>query len=287
MKRLYISPIFRSVGKQKVITALIECAKKHNYEIVNFSTIPKDMTENDVLVIWNRHARQDHFAKAFERVKAKVLVLENAYIKLRRADRFVSIGYGWHNNIKFAPKLMDRGERWESFEIDLKPWQEKGEHILIATQAKMLDWPGLGHESYRQPGGWDSRICQLTRAMSKRPILFRQHPNGHSDKIKYEPLKKVKNLTISDGSKPIKNDLRKAWCSVLHTSNAATESLINGVPVFYTGPDIYLSQLCHKEISMIEKPFRSDERENYFKRMAWAQYSLSEISSGFFFDVVL
>lgn len=296
MKSIYLSN-FIARNKNRRAGGLYDClvkgAKKYGYVV---RMAPMDYRElnskridtTDILIVWNRHCGQDELALKFENRGARVLSIENPYIKVE-GEKYISVGYGHHNNMMFAPKCLDNGERFKSFNKEIKPWKTDGENILITTQAKKFDNHGLGINHIRQPALWDSEIIESLKRKTTKHIVFRQHPNGK--KFKDVPDKRLfSGITLSSPNIkniPLLDDLKDAHGLVTWNSNSATEALLEGVPVFYCASYIFSAECCNQGIHHINNPKKPDNRNTMFNRMAWAQYTLPEVASGYFFEVVL
>lgn len=287
--KIFYSPLVKRINPPW-FNALIRGSKKHGFtehhEITpaNLSTI----SPNDVLLIWNRHGSQNTLALEFEKRGNHIIVLENAYLKPWDKTH-ISIGLGFHNNIKHSLPCLDNGERFRSLGIELKPWQynQRG-HILYCTQSKTFDQKGIGWAEYAQPSGMDTKIIHNIRKQGNRNIIFRMNPKSHDNAAS---LRKLGKITITNCSKTksttsIQDDLKGAWCTVVWTSNSATESLIEGIPVIVEGPGVFLKSACSLSINYLNNP-QIGNREPLFNRMAWNQFYLHEIESGFMFDLIL
>lgn len=82
-----------------------------------------------------------------------------------------------------------------------------------------------------------------------------------------------------DFDEPLSAHLLNAWAMVVHTSNAATEALIAGVPAFFDGPHLVTEGAAQQGIEGIERPALPD-RLPALQRLAWAQWSMREITRG-------
>ena len=240
----------------------------------------ESITSKDVLILWNRHLEQDAIAKKFEAVGAKVLILENAYIK--QTGQWISVGIGYHNNIKHSIPCMDEGQRFESFGIEIKPWRTAGKHILYASQSHIFNARGLGLGEYASPAGFDLGVLKEIRKHTNRTIHCRLHP-----KCKMLPELPTGIYSSHGKFKTMEEDLAEAWATVVWTSNAATESLLAGVPVFVSGPSVFASGACNISLESLEDPVLPDNRLEIFRRMAWSQYNRAECQSGFFLKTIL
>ena len=271
---------------------LFEGAAKHGYRTIVFGDL-EDLTKinkTDVLIIWNRHLKQDAIALKFERSGATVLCMENPYI---RNKGYYSFGYGYTNNMQCSPQCKDSGERFKSFDREIKPWRstvnDHTKHILVCTQSKRFNQQGLGFKHFKQPAFWDARVLCNIRQRSDRHIIYRQHPNGYDIKTKDISFY-ITNFSISRPNKvarPIVDDLKDAWATIVYGSNAGTDSLLEGIPAFVCGPSVYMQNACGEGLMGLNQPFMSNNREQLFNRLAWAQFHTNEIGSGFAFDILL
>ena len=78
---------------------------------------------------------------------------------------------------------------------------------------------------------------------------------------------------------PLENDLRNAHCMVTAYSNAATEALLAGIPVFTTHPCVS-STMGTSDLSRLEHPRYPDDRERWAAILAANQWTLAEMKSG-------
>jgi len=262
----------------------------------------RTVTPNDALIIWNRsNGYYERMASFFEKHGAKVIVMENPYIRIPN-KKYISIGLGYHNNLKYALLCLDNGERFASFGIEVQPWRTSGEHVLITTQSKFWDREAFGYSDNRQPDNWDSFIIRQVRVYTDRKILYRTHPKSQPPaKHQWKTITRNVQLSISAPafaqtfqtvhddvivSKKLEEDLKNAWCTILHSSNAATESLIAGIPVIYTGNNIFMQNCASTLIRDVKNPAMPDNRLENLNRMAWNQFSIEEIGNGLLFDIL-
>ncbi len=73
---------------------------------------------------------------------------------------------------------------------------------------------------------------------------------------------------------------------VTWASGIAARALVAGVPVFYEAPAIVCAGACTRGLEGIESP-RTPDRLPALERLAWAQWSVSEIARGLPFEYLL
>lgn len=217
----------------------------------------KDPTPGDVLVIWNRYGRFDQAAHQFERVGAKVLVVENGYIGQDRLGRqYYAIALTHHNGpggyrFNGKPRCTIGG-------ISLEPWRD-GEEIVILAQR------GIGERGIAQPHGWLVGTERRLRDCGY-PVRVRAHP-GTRD------------------ATPLLDDLRDAHCAITWASGAAIKALCFGVPVFYGLKGWIGRDAASKFAGQVSDP-RREGREAMLARISWAQWTVDEIARGHPFSLL-
>lgn len=220
------------------------------YKVTNCEFSPD---ADDLLVIWNRMRRDETVAARFQRAKAKIIIAENGYIgRDSEGTKLFAMSRTYHNGAGKWPE--GDAARWAEFDIELKPWREKGETILVLPQR------GMGSPGVAMPLHWPDQVISKLHRMTGRSIKIRRHP-GQS-------------------SLPREPDFSNVFAAVTWGSGAAIKALAAGVPVFYDFPH-WIGRTAALPLSGadIEKPFLGD-RLPMFERLAWAQWRISEISTG-------
>ncbi len=131
------------------------------------------------------------------------------------------------------------------------PWKKTGKNIIVCPQSE-------SHHTRLGEKNWLERVLHTLKASTDRPIIVRKKRQ----------------------SRPLVADLDDAWCIVTHTSNAAVESIMAGVPAICTG-DCAASRLSLSDPFCVEKPYYPDD-----DRLMWAgvladnQWTFDEIKIG-------
>lgn len=214
---------------------------------------------DDVLIVWNRHGSHDGHARRFETNGARVIVAENAWIgKDASGHKLYAMCLGHHSGR--GTWRVGEEDRWEKLGIPLKPWRERGEHILVLAAR------GIGERGLAQPRGWEIEVAGRLRGITKRPVRIRLHPG-----IK---------LKLKDAVLPsLEPDLTNCFAAVTWASGAGIKAIVAGVPVFHELPGWIGEAAARYGIEDIERPFVGD-RLPMLRRMAWAQWTADEIGTG-------
>lgn len=209
---------------------------------------------DDLLVLWNRRGKHDELARKFEAAGARVLVVENAYIGPADGEKAFAMALGSHNGA--GRWEVGDASRWDRFGIDVQPWRQGSDVILLPQR-------GIGQHGVAMPLGWGNRALQ--QLSTSRRVIYRRHPGDKS-----EPY----------------DALRNAWCACTWGSGAAIKALVAGVPVFYQFPQWIGADSARFGFADLEQPWLGD-RLPMLRRLAWAQWRISEVESGEAFDWLL
>jgi hypothetical protein len=184
---------------------------------------------------------------------------------------------GINRDADFANQTFDN-KRWPLFNIEMKPWKQTGNVIIICGQ----------HDTSQQwkknprMSNWIEQQIKEIRKYSQKPILIRPHPrnNFDFDEKKYTNVrikKPQRDWTTYDDT-DFKKTLKSTWAVVNHSSNPAIESVINGIPVFVSE-----SSLCYDvgnaNLSDIEKP-AMPSRLNWANKLSYTEWTTQEIRDG-------
>ena len=213
-------------------------------------------TAGDVLVIWNRLGFFEPAAVRYEAAGAHVIVVENGYLGRQwRGSTWYAMARGEHNGCGTWPAADP--QRWQSFGIDLPPWDTQGHEIVILAQR------GIGSGAVRQPQGWSESARRWLIKTTSRPIRVRSHPGSQKAK---PPV-------------TLERDLSNAWAVVTWGSSAGLSAITLGIPVFH-GLAGWIGATAARPFGHdIEDPFRGDPAP-MFHRLATAMWSVEEIESG-------
>ena len=274
--KIALFPEYGSLNSQPVFEALIRHLQSKNEKIM----INQYDDTCDVAVIWSVlwQGRMEKNKKVWEHFRSQgkpVVVLEVG--GLRRNHTWKMAINGINRDADFANQIYDN-KRWPLFKLELKPWQQTGNVIVICGQHHNSEqWKGLP-----KLNSWVEQQIKIIRKYCDKPIVIRPHPRNpfNFDEKKY-PHVRV-NLPKRDYSTyddtDFKKILRSTWAVVNHSSNPAIEAVINGIPVFVSE-----SSLCHDvgntNVADILHP-AMPARQNWANRMAYCEWTTEEIGQG-------
>ena len=222
----------------------------------------------DLLVTWNLIANRGRVAAQFAAAGAPVIVMENGYISPTPDG---SIHYAMALDGHNGGGRYRRGapSRFMGLGVALAPWRRQGRHVLVCPQR------GIGPVDTRPAPTWADNTVARLRQLTSREIRVRFHPQSRRANGTPE------GASRSPDGRPLAEDLAGCHAVVVWNSNAATEALLKGVPVFYTAPHMITEFAADRDLAMIETPIVSDARRlEAFEKLAWGQWALDEIADG-------
>lgn len=215
---------------------------------------PNRFAPADCLVIWNRYLAMDVLATRAEQAGVPVLVAENGYFQRPRyGGKHYAIALGGHNGQGSWP--AGDGSRWAALGIELQSWRARGNHVLVCPNRP------FGRPGFVMPSDWAKRTLWRLQALTKREVRLRLHPGNVEPAV------------------PLQRDLQDAWAVVIWSSSAGVHALVAGIPVIAMCPAWICKPAAGDTLETIDSP-AMPERLPVMQRLAWAMWSLDEISSG-------
>ena len=172
-------------------------------------------------------------------------------------------------------------DRFEKHNIKLKPWRTTGSYILICPPT------GFFTEAMGLNRSWLKDTMRMIRANTDRPIRVRPKPGRTNIRPIYKAIKGITNAEVLSSSidRPLEVDLKNAWASVAPASATSIESIIEGVPIF-TELISPAQGIAVHDYRHIEHPIYPD-REPLLYHLAYSQFEIREIESGYAFEFLL
>jgi len=266
---------FGPINSKKVFEAFIESLKKAGDEV----QIDEDKN-SDVAVIWSvlwqgRMAKNRKIWNDCQNKNKPVVVLEVGGIK--RNETFKVGINGVNREADFANQSVD-SERWKKFNIELKPWAQTGEEIIVCGQHhNSHQW----RNNPKMPNWFEQQISEI-RKHTDRPIIVRPHPRNtiNIDITKFKnvevivPKRDPNTYDDTDFNQKLKN----AWAVVNHSSNPAMQSVFNGIPVFVSEASLSYD-VGNSSLADINNP-KMPDRQNWANSLAYTEWTTEEIKQG-------
>lgn len=274
--KIALFPSHGSLNSKPVFGALIEHLKEKNENIV----LDKCDQTCDVAVIWSvlwrgRMAENKKVWDFFKKQNKPVVVLEVGGIK-RNVTWKMGIN-GINRDADFANQEITE-QRWQLFNIEMKPWKQTGNVIVICGQHdNSQQWAGMPRMSK-----WMVQQIHELRKFTDKPILVRPHPRNQFN-INEEQFENVRvKLPVRDygtyDDTDFKKTLQSTWAVINHSSNPAMEAVFNGIPVF-----VSKSSLCYDvgnhSLGDIKTPVMPN-RLKWTNQLAHTEWTTQEIREG-------
>jgi len=222
----------------------------------------------------------EEFAK---KNKIRKLCLDIGFIKNHRLDpdsleAYTTIGYDdfknygdyyYDNHNGYYTGSLSESSRWNSFGIEIKPWRQDGEHILVLGQPQGWSTAAININE------WTNSTIKSLKQYTDRPIWLRQHPL-HKSRLTLED-KSVRIIEVDEH--PLEKDFENCWAVVSYSSSAVIPALLAGIPIVCNSNLSIGYPLAEKNIANIEAP-EMPRRRKFFYDLAYSQWNLSEIASG-------
>lgn len=192
----------------------------------------------------------------------RVVIIDSGYV---RRDRYFMVGFdGLNGRADFRNRGM-YPDRWDKLGVDLKPWRETGEHIVLCGQ---IPWDAsVQHTDHL---GWCRQTAAALEKLTKRRVVFRPHPLAGS--VQY-------NVRAETSTRTLAEDLENAWAVVTFNSNAGVDAAIAGIPVFVADVGAMALPVANTILDAVGRP-KTPERAEWAASLAYAQWEISELKSG-------
>ena len=164
--------------------------------------------------------------------------------------------YRWCINSFQMQKIRDvPDDRWKALKTEVTPWAKGGRHIVIAA-------PTFPYSAFHGTERWTDITVDALARVTDRPLMIRG----------------------KESKRPLAEDLKGAHALVAHGSNAATEAVILGCPVF-VHQDSAAALVGKTDLKDIEAPVYPD-RQPFLNSLAYSQFSEPEILSGVLWKLI-
>lgn len=244
---------------------------EHGYRVIQYT--PSGWQDGEVderyefIVVGTQKGRVANCIRQYGDVGVPSLILEAAYSKRmppRTPDYRMTCFWNKLNHISEFDAPRDR------LSFTLKDRVRGNRPVILATQ-KFGD--AAHNMSEQQVKYWARDTLTQLSVSTKREIVHRPHPDNVWD------LEGVRTQNPHEVS--VEDALSEADVLVVYNSTLGLHALAAGLQVF-CDPSCYYASIADQDLAQIRSPFsvKVDEREAFFARLGYHEYSLSEISTG-------
>ncbi len=156
-------------------------------------------------------------------------------------------------------------KRFKALGLTVAPWRknEEGGILLAGMSEKAALARGLAAHA------WERQALRTLQENTERQVTYRPKPSCRRS----YPLKGAG----FDKGTPLPKVLPEYHAVVTRQSNTAIDALLAGVPVFCEQG--VASALGCDDLSLIEKPYYPDNRQEWAESVAWCQFTTAEIAT--------
>ena len=180
--------------------------------------------------------------------------IDHGYLKRGHYEGYYRVTKNGLQADMFQRGPTDSG-RFRALGLGVKPWGKTGRNIVVCPMTGFI-----GEHLGIDPRKWCESVVRELSLYTDRPIIVKQKGQGDLSE------------TLTD-----------AWCLVTHSSNAAIDAIISGVPAIVLGDSA--AEPVSWTFEDIEKP-DWPERSSWLYGLAWRQFTLDEMRSGFCWQAV-
>lgn len=199
------------------------------------------------------------------------------YLRFSLDDVFPTSGNYFKDNIDPS--------RWKQikkdYNMDLRDWRTKGNHILICMQ-RNGGWSMRGKDVVQ----WCNSTVKQLRQYTDRPIIIRAHPGDKRSIAYMSNIKRDKNIHISNN--PIMQDFRNCWATITYNSSPGVASVIEGIPTFVTDPEPKYSQaydVANLDLKDILSP-KVFDRTKWIQEISMCHFNFADLKSGRAWNII-
>lgn len=199
------------------------------------------------------------------------LIAEHGYLG-DRINTWTSLGWDGLNGRARFPAPQDEGQRfWSNHGHLAKEWERFDGYWLIAGQ--VLGDQSLLNVNYLE---WlKDTIDELDRmGVDAR---FRPHPEA----VRRGQVFPVPSYMVSKGT--LAEDLAEAACVIAYNSNATVDAVLAGIPAITVDEGAMAWPVSSHNLV---EPLVTPDRSEWFRRMAWCQWTIGEIQDGSAWELV-
>ena len=214
---------------------------------------------SDVHVFWGLRRAWGRRALA---AKKPSLIIERGYLGDRLREWYA---LGW-NGLNGAADFVNDDvppDRWETlWRPQMQPWRDGGDYALVIGQVPGdMALRGLGIYS------WAERVALEARRRFGK-VYFRPHPQD-------KRARDIQACPTMPGS--LAEAFEGAEVVITYNSNTAVDAVMAGIPAVACGPGSMAHAVTSRGISA---PLFTGDREDWGRRIAYAQWNPTEIRDG-------
>ena len=172
----------------------------------------------------------------------------------------------WHrivcNDIQHNDLIQRPDDRIKRFNLTMPRRRHGSRIILAAPDEKPCRYYGIDRDQ------WLASTIAEIKKHTDREVIVRERVRSREVRTQQDPLSRV----LADNTHAL----------VTFNSNAATESILEGVPAFVLSPSHAASPVANRDLSQIDNPFWPDQDLIYtwLCHLSYGQFHTTELENG-------
>lgn len=217
-----------------------------------------------------------------------IMLIDKGYFN---RNLYLRVSLGGYQPPYFDELDYDSSRLTRTLRVTLAPRNHKSNKLVVyaGSSQKYCSYHGLGDATE-----YATKVCaELEVALQgQKRIWYRPKPSWYKGYLKREnkPPGSPEQAQLDPLSDRLWRVLQNAHCLVTHGSNAAVEALVHGVPVIMLSPPGVspVRTLCETKIANVLDPYwpSDSDRVRVLSNLAWCQFTLEEIASGFMWNTL-
>ena len=218
-------------------------------------------------VVWAGRMKANHFVwQKFRQSNRPVIVLEVGLLDRGRTWKLAVNGtgsYAYHGN----GIDLDRPRK---LEIQMAPWREHGESIVVCTQrTDSLQW-----QNQPDIASWLATLRDRLRLYTQRPLILRPHPRHRVPEVPGFDLIPPRPITGTYDDFDLNKGLDRAWAVINHNSGPGVQAVLRGIPAFVDASSL-AAPVANLDLANIEAPSKPD-RGHWLLQLCHTEWTLDE-----------
>ena len=221
----------------------------------------------DCYLLWGLIGNNYQMMKTFPK---QFVFTDMPYHGRLQGDDYENSFWRWSPcSFHFQDEIHAPSDRFEKWNVELKPWKEEGDFILICPSSETMTKVINGMNQDR----WIQTMYDKIKPHTNKPIKVR--------------LKPRKNGTSGPAAETVsmKEELVGCHALVTNASLTAIEALQEGVPVFSDTSECPSAWVTNRDFRKINTPDKHD-REQLFYDLAYRQFSIRELRDGTAYEII-
>ncbi len=255
MIQTHVVTVFVGTEKcMKLASALGHSCKVRTIDMKDYHYELSDYEIPVVRGIWDDHISR---IRHFQDNGIKYVSVDNGYFaRFPGCKEYFRMTWNQLQATKYEHCKSDRWVRFQNSGVKIEPWKINKDGPIIVCPSPLQSIKYYGTER------WLDNTLTSIRKYTDREIIVREKPRG-------------KKLNIAN----FQNAVKDAYCVVAHTSIAAVEAVMYGIPVV-VDPKSCAAMVGVTKINQINNLSYPD-RQHWLNWLSYSQFSYGEMMRGF------